>query len=248
MSAPIAINHRLEYMVDWKAIQLHTNTLVGVAADMKELRFRREKNSHRGISRLTKLRTLAAFCVNQDFLEEISHLPLLEALWIDQTSATSADCLERCKKLRHLIITGGTKISSLSWLQTMPPLDSLRLENFKQITDLSPIGALTSLRAFGMEGSIWTTQRVDSFRPLTLLPSLEALFLTNCRPVADGLEPLQQLTRLRRLEIAAFFPDAEFLRLRDALPDLECAWFQHIDQYGSIKAAVKAIVQTIPKN
>jgi hypothetical protein len=204
------------------------------------MRFRREKNSHRGISRLTRLRTLFASCVNQDFLEEISQLPLLESLYIDQTSATSADCLKHCKKLRHLVIVGGTKFSSLSWLSALPPLDTLLLQNFKRVTDLSPVGELTSLRAFGLEGSMWTTQRVDSFRPLTMLPHLEALFLTNCRPTMDGLEPLQQLTQLRHLEIAAFYPDAEFLKLRHALPNLECYWFQLIDQHGSIKAAMKA--------
>ena len=245
---PTATNRRLEYnmAVDWRSLPSHTNTLVDVASDAEELRFRREKNSHRGISRLIHLRKLVAICVNQDFLEEISQLPLLEFLYIDQTTAANADCLGRCKKLRQLVIVGGTKFPSLSWLQSLPPLDSLRLENFKQITDLSPISTLTSLRAFGIEGSMWTTQRVNSFRPITVLPRLEALFLANCRPVADGLEPLQRLTQLRFLEIAAFYPDSEFLKLRHALPDLECDWFQYIDQYGSIKAAIKAIVQAIP--
>lgn len=247
MPTPIAASRRLEYnvAVDWRSLPSQVNTLVGVNSDTEELCFRREKNSHRGIFRLTHLRKLAASCVNQEFLEEISQLPLLESLYIDQTSATSADCLGRCQKLRHLVIAGGTKFPSLSWLQVLPPLDSLRLVNFKQITDLSPLGALASLRAFGMEG-MWTTQRVDSFRPLTMLPRLEALFLANCRPVADGLEPLHRLTQLRYLEIAAFYPDAEFLRLRSALPELECHWFQDIDQYGSIKAAIKATVQAIP--
>ena len=248
MLPPTFANRRLEYnvAVDWRSLPSHTNTLLGVASDTEELRFRREKDSHRGISRLTHLRKLVAFCVNQDFLEEISQLPLLEFLYIDQTTATNADCLERCKKLRHLVIVGGTKFSSLSWLQTLPPLDSLRLENFKQITDLSPLSALTSLRALCMEGSIWTTQRVNSFCPIAVLPCLEALFLANCRPFTGGLEPLQGLTQLRFLAIAAFYPESEFLRLRHALPNLECDWFQHIDQYGSIKAAIKAIVRAVP--
>jgi len=49
-----------------------------------------------------------------------------------------------------------------------------------------------------------------------------------------------QLHHLRYLEIAAFYPDADFLAVRRALPNLECEWFQQIDKYGSIKAAIKA--------
>jgi hypothetical protein len=36
------------------------------------------------------------------------------------------------------------------------------------------------------------------------------------------------------------YPDGEFMALRRALPELKCSWFDDIDNYGSIKAAVKA--------
>jgi hypothetical protein len=237
-----AVNIRLQYNVevDWTALPPHTNTLAGIPPDIESLRFRREKSSHRGISGFTRLRRLVAFCVNQDCLEEIAELPNLQFLYISELTATNVDCLSRCRTLRHLTIKGGTKVPSLSWLSSSPPLDSLLLEHFKQVTDLSALGALTNLKAFGFEGSIWTTQRVDSFRSITLLPQLEALFLTNCRPVAEGLEPLKQLHQLRYLQIAAFYPDAEFLALRRALPNLECDWFPLIDKYGGTKAAIKA--------
>ena len=235
------INRRFDYKVElnWNMTPPHMNTLAGVALETKELRFRREKNSHRGISRLTQLRSLIAFQVNQEFLEEICELPLLELLYVDQLSAADAQCLGRCQNLRHLILKGGTKISSLAWLHLLPPLDSLMLENFKRVTDLSIIGTLTSLRALGLEGSMWTTQRVDSFRPIAELSNLEALFLANCRPARDGLEPLHLIPQLRYLEIAAFFPDADFLKLHSALPDLECDWFQQIERYGSIRNAIR---------
>ena len=238
-------NRRFDYKVeiDWNTTPSHTDTLNGVALNTEELRFRREKNSYRGISRLVHLRHLTAFQVSQDFLEEISELPLLESLYIVQLTATNAECLGRCKNLRHLIIKGGTKIASLSWLQLLPLLDSLLLENFKQITDISFISTLINLRAFGLEGSMWTTQRVNSFHPIAKLPNLEALFLANCRPAMDGLEPLHLISQLRYLEIAAFFPDADFLKLRSAMPNLECDWFQQIERYGSIKNAIKTLVK-----
>jgi hypothetical protein len=83
---------------------------------------------------------------------------------------------------------------------------------------------------------------------MTRLPRLEALFLYASRPVSDGLHPLFHLHRLRYLEIAGRYPDADFLALRSALPQLKCDWFQEIDRYGSIKAYVKATVKALAKN
>ena len=62
-----------------------------------ELRFRREKNSHRGISCLTELRSLIAYQVNQEFLDEICELPLLELLYVDQLSAADAHVSDAAK-------------------------------------------------------------------------------------------------------------------------------------------------------
>jgi hypothetical protein len=233
---------RLKYNVevDWKAFPQGTNALDCVADNVETLRFHREKNSHRGISRLLRLRRLVAFCVNQECVEEIADLPLLETLYMMQLTAVDLRCLGRCRALRHLVIKGGAKIPSLSWLRDLPPLDSLLLENLRLVTDISDVQALQSVNALGIEGSMWTTQRVNSFQPIAQLPRVEAFFLTGCRPIADGLQPLFHLHRLRYLEIAGRFPDADFLALRNALPQLTCDWFQEIDQYGSIKASIKA--------
>jgi hypothetical protein len=189
-----ATDRRLEYKVevDWANLPKHTNSLEGIADEVVSLRFRREKSSHRGISRFRLLRQLVAFCVNQECLEEISELPQLETLYISQLSATDVRCLGRCRSLRHLVIKHGTKIPCLSWVPALPPLDSLLLENLKKVEDISSIESLPSLKAFGFEGSIWATQRVASFQPIAHLPRLD------------------------------------------------CQWFAQIDEYGSIRTAIKA--------
>jgi hypothetical protein len=234
-------NRRLEYgiEVDWSALPPHTNSLLEVEPTIESLRFRREKNSHRGISRLSRLRQLVVFCVNQECLEEIASLPRLEILYISEISAIDLACLGRCQSLRHLVIKGGTKVPALAWLSKLSLLESLALEHFKLITDFSEIAMLSGLKVLGIEGSMWTTQRVESFRPVAALSSLEALFLTNCRPKSDGLDPLHLLVHLRYLEIAAFYTEQQFLALRAAIPKLECDWFEQIERHGSIKAAIK---------
>jgi hypothetical protein len=239
MSGSQRVRYNVE--VDWKALPSPINSIEGIPDHVTSLHFWREKKSHRGIGRLTNLRHIVAHCVNQECLEEIVQLPELEMLYIDGLTATDLSCIrKRNDTLRHLIIKRGTKVSSLAWLDGLPSLRSLLLEHFKLVTDISPVSALEGLTAFGYEGSMWTTQRVDSLRPISELPKVESLFFANCRPKNDGLKPLHRLRRLRYLEIAAFYPDAEFMALRKQLPALECDWFDVINQYGSIKGAFKA--------
>lgn len=238
-------NLRFEYKVDVDPATFPPgiDTLDGVTEDIDALRFTRIKNSHRGVARLKRLGRLMAFCVNQDFLEEISALPMLESLYIYNLTATDLHCFGQCHNLRHLVINGGTKIPNLSWLSALPNLNSLLLENAKHVKDLSELQTVPHLTAFGIEGSMTTVQRVNTFQPIAELPHLQALFLYACQPAADGIRPLFGMRQLRHLEIAGRYPDRDFIALRKAVPELTCSWFQEIDRYGSIKASIKARVK-----
>ncbi len=238
-------NKRLFYggTVDWNSLPTHTFTVAGLSDDITALRFRRVKNSHRGIGRFRNLRLLVAFCVNQDCLDEIATLPGLETLYIEELSATNLAVLQQCHSLRRLIIRDGTKVPSLDWVPGLPPLESFFIENFKLVRDISPLATLRSVRALGIEGSMDTTQKIQTLAPVAELKQLEALFITNCRAEQDGFKPLHALHQLKYLEAPGFYRDAAFLSLRAALPQLECEWFGRIDQHGSIKAAIDAAVQ-----
>jgi len=177
-------NERLTYglNVDWKSLPQHQSTVEGLSDEISSLRFRRVKNSHRGIGRFHNLELLVAFCVNQDCLDEISTLPRLRTLHIDEISATDLTSLQRCSSLRRLIIKGGTKVPTLNWVQQLPPLEAFLIEHFKLVRDLSPLTALRTVRAIGIEGSMWTTQKVNTFLPLAEL-SEKVLLITVRVPV-----------------------------------------------------------------
>jgi hypothetical protein len=237
-------NKRLFYgvNVDWNSLPKHTFTVEGLPDDITSLRFRRVKNSHKGIGRFRNLKLLVAFCVNQDCLDEIATLPSLHTLYVDELSATDLTPLRRCHSLRRLVLKGGTKVPSLDWVHNLPPLESLLIENFKLVRDLSALSTLKTIQALGVEGSMWTTQKVFTFSPLAELTQLQAVFITNCRSVRDSLKPFHALRLLKLFEAPGFYPDEDFLALRSALPQLECSWFEQIDRHGSIKVAIKAMV------
>ena len=242
MKSPGAVRRNYKIEPIWDDLPEHTNTLAGLSRDQEKLRFRREKDSHRGLREFESLTELVIFCPNQDAITEVGHLQDLQFLYVDDTRATDMSPLTGCSALRHLTIKGATQATSLDWIRDLPQLDSLLIENFKKITDISPIAAMTSLRALGVEGSMWTRQKVDSFIPLSGLEELEALFITNCKPTTDSLMPLYSLHNLRYLEAPAFYTEDEFSCLEKAIPQLKCSWFDQIRKHGSIKAAINSSI------
>jgi len=243
MTKPASIRHIYRIEPVRQDLPPHTNTLKGISRDITRLRFLREKNSHRGLREFGELKELVIFDPNQEAVAEIGRLPKLEFLYIEQTRAQDLSPLTACRSLRHLTIKGGTQVSGLDWVRDMPPLESMLIENFKKVTDISPLASLAAVKALGIEGSMWSRQRVDSLAPLTVLSQLEALFITNCKPDRDGLKPLHELRNLRCLEAAAFYSEAEFASLEQALPELSCDWFRLIREHGTIKKAISALIK-----
>ena len=227
----------------WDTLPPHRTALNDVPLDVQELRFRRERQSHRGLSRFRQLRRVWAYSVHQDFLDELAGLPDLELLYIEGLTATDLRPLAKLRRLRRLILIGGTKIENLDWTAELPPLDALAIENFKRLETLDPLGSLQSLSALAVEGSMWTAMRVASLAPVSAISNLRYLFLTNLRTSDQSLSPLHPLTNLRVLECGALFTDEEFMRLRAAIPGLRCQWFEMIDRYGTTREGIRRAVR-----
>jgi hypothetical protein len=226
---------------DWQALPPLLESLEDVPASVEALHLRRVKHSHRGLSRLTSLKTLWARGVNQAFLEEISSLIRLETLYVDGLTATDLTPLANNGALRRLILVGGTKVSDLTWARGLPAdLRVLFLERFGRCPDLSPLTALRKLESLGFEGGMDGKVRVETLAPLAQLGGLRFLFLAGARVEDRSLAPLAGLAHLERLECGGYFPDLEFTELRRALPRLECDWFELIEKYGGIRAGMDA--------
>jgi len=229
---------------DWTRLGTPATSLADLPDDATELCFTRIKASHRGVARLRQLRHAIIFAVDQDFLDELAGLARLESLFIGSTTARDLRPLARLARLRRLTVAGGTKIADLRWVEGLPRLEALALENFKRVSRLDPLAALTGLTALGVEGSMWTPMKAASLAPLAALGRLRALFLTNLRVADRDLAPLHGLARLRVLRCAAFFPDAAFAALRAAKPALRCTWFEMLDRPGGIRAGIAAAVKS----
>jgi hypothetical protein len=148
----------------------------------------------------------------------------LESLQIKLTTCTQLDAITALKRLRYLSIGSSTKVATIAPLGRLSGLRLLELENFKLVSDWSPLLALTALESLAVTGSMWSSQDVgplDRFGRMTWLRSL-SVDTTN----VASLRPLAGLAGLERLGVGGKLPMAEYAWLAAQLPRTECRWFQ----------------------
>jgi hypothetical protein len=175
---------------------------------------------------LKTLKALWCFDIDEKNLRSICECTSLESIYIGNIKTENFGCLRNLPNLKILGLDGCSRATSLREFGRFQSLSGLAITHFKNVHDLGPLAVLRFLRALAVSGSIWTRMRVESFRPLGELRSLEFLALTNIKAEDESLRPLEGLTNLTQLDIANFYPVEEFAWLSRRLRSTECAWFQ----------------------
>lgn len=197
-----------------------------VPRDAKAVQLKRVKTSHCGIAEVSCLEGLLAEATDQAFLEEICELDQLEFLNMAYpTTVKELVPLKKLRRLRFLRIDSPRNIDDFSALLEIESLEALIIENAKHLATLDWLAPLASqLKVLGIEGSMSTTQRIESLAPLASF-DLEALFLASTRLADQDLTPLHGMKNLKLLQTAINAPRREFEALKEALPDCVCSWF-----------------------
>lgn len=230
------LNHKFRGMDmhDWNEwSRIAAENAADVPLDAEKACLRRVKSSHRGIGERTGIRDLIASAVDQAYLDEIctiTGIERLELLW--PVTARSLDGLAALKRLRHLRIDSPRNITDFSPLLALPSLKTLIIENAKHMTDIEWLSDAHHLEVIGVEGSMWTYQKIASLAPLAGLQNLRAFFATSTRLGEKNLFPLAECARLEFLSCARFVPRQEFELLQGLKPGLICSWF-HADSWRS---------------
>jgi hypothetical protein len=202
------------------------NDVIEISTDATEIRLASGAKNLRKLNAFTRLKELWCFDINDEALEGICNCASLESLFIENLKTDNVGCLNRLRQLSILSLDSCSKIMSMEFLGHLPALSGLAITNFKNVHDLTPLAAMTSLRFLAIAGSMWTRMKVASFVPLGHLQDLEFLHLTNIKANDESLKPLSALTRLKQLDIANFYPMSEFAQLSRKLQTTECTWFQ----------------------
>ena len=169
--------------------------------------------------------------VNQKMFDTACRVPNLEALFIKWSGIKNIDAIRMQKKLKHLHLGSSSQLESIAVLGKLDSLVTLDLQQLNRISDFSILSNLTSLEGLGIDGSIWTTQKIDTLKPMANLHRLKYLTLTNTRIQEKSFDPLLGLTELVRFNSSWNYPEAEFEKLK-ALPKL---------RYGNVETSWKEL-------
>lgn len=195
-----------------------------IHSDTERVHLYREQKSHRGIKKLKATRELLAKQVDQDFLDEICELDSLKYLEMEVVTAPDISPLLKLPQLRYLKIYGLRNARDLSALTKITSLRKLFIENTRHLHDLEFLGSAQPLEAIGIEGSMYTKQKIYSLKPLSNLKTLQAIFLSSVQLTDKNLDYLASLPQLNFLSCARFAPKSNFESLRNLMPDLVCNW------------------------
>jgi hypothetical protein len=122
-----------------------------------------------------------------------------------------------------LWIGASSKLEGIEELAEMRNLSWLNLVQFNKIDDFTPVSGLVRLKYLGINGSLWTQQRLRSLKPLAGLTELRLLTLFNTRTVDNSFD------------CSWNYPEAEFAKLK-RLPSLK---------YGNVQTTWKEVQQKL---
>jgi len=169
--------------------------------------------------------------VNQKMFDAACQVPNLEALFIKWSGIKDIAALRIPKGLRHLHLGSSSQVESIDVLSELGSLVTLDLQQLNKISDFGVLSKLTNLEGLGIDGSIWTAQKIDTLKPLANLHNLKYLTLTNTRIKDKSFDPLLSLTEMVRFNSSWNYPEEEFEKLK-ALPKLK---------YGNIETSWKEL-------
>lgn len=169
--------------------------------------------------------------VSQNIFDAVCKMPNLEGLYIKWSSIKDISNLKQLKHLKHLHIGSSAQVESIEVLSDLDKLVTLEIENFKKIVDFNPISSLVKLQGLGIDGSIWTAQKLTSLKPVENLSRLKYLTLLNTKILDKSFEPVLKLKNLVRFNASWNYPEAEFEKLK-SLPKLK---------YGNVETSLKEV-------
>ena len=213
-----------EYYREWRNWPSCNNQISNIQKNVERLHFYREKKSHNGIGEFQSLKELLAKQVDQDFMEQICAIDSLEYLEMEVVTAVDISKLQNLPNLRYLKIYGLRKATDFSCLKNIKTLRKLFIENAKHLNDLEFLDKDQGLVALGIEGSMYTNQKIASLKPLSGIKSLEAIFMSSVKLRDKNLDYLASLPNLKYFSCARFAPKPSFESLRKLMPDLNCNW------------------------
>lgn len=171
-----------------------------------------------GIAKLNQLQALWSNPASPELFRVCAQAPALRAVYVCHFKRLSEVPIAGAPRLEHLMLSWAPQLVDLGFLAELPALRTIYLEDMKRI-DLTTLPHLPDVTGLHLGGGMWSPLEVDSLEPLTRLPRLRYLRLSNVRPSDGQLRPLRGLRELREIYLPNFFELEEVARLAGTFPN-----------------------------
>lgn len=171
---------------------------------------------------------------SQKIFDAICDMPNLIGLNIKWGGIKNIDKLIKLKNLKYLHLSSSS-IESIAIIEKMKNLEILELENLGKISDFTSIGNLRNLKGLGVDGGMWSAQKIDSLEFLEPLINLKYFTMTNSSLKSKSFDPLLKLDNLIRFSSSWNYPEKEFDKLK-AMRNLK---------YGNVETTLKELKENL---
>jgi len=152
--------------------------------------------------------------------------PLCRMTWLEELSIKWSGLkdigpIQNLVNLKALDIGSSPSISNPETIGKLAQLKRLRIENVRAVYDLGWIGDMPQLDQLGVEGSMWSVQKVEAITPLKRLAALNRLSMVGAK-IKDrrSLMDIAEMPSLQVFDTTWNWPKGALRRLVDARPDL----------------------------
>lgn len=175
--------------------------------------------------------------VSQKIFDSICEMENLEGLWIKWSGIKSIDKIIKLKNLKHFHLGSSSQVENIDVLGEMKNLITLETEQLNKIIEFSVIGKLTQLKGLGIDGSIWTPQKIENIEFVSALQQLKYLTLTNTQIKQKSFDPILKLQNIERFNCSWNYPEKEFEKLK-AIKSL---------RFGNVETSWKELKENMNK-
>ncbi len=162
-------------------------------------------------------------CTLQDgLLEQLAQLPKLRYLQVGLPRADAIPSFQLLQQITTLVVKCNRHQSSLNFLTGLDNLRSLCLSEAMGVTQLTPLGRLSSLCELYIDGTLRGRNTIQTLAPLGKLSELRfAVLLLRVEQRNRTLRHLHSLSKLAFLQLSNDYSHEEYDKLLAAIPRLK---------------------------
>ncbi len=155
--------------------------------------------------------------VPQRLFESVCEMKNLVGLYIKWSGIKDLISIQKLKSLSYFHLGDSAMIESIDCIGKMKNLKWLGFSNINKIRNISPLSKLTQLEGLTLEGSLWTTQIVETLQPLEQLTNLKYLSICNLKSRDKTLNPITKLKKLHAFYCADWWNKNEITTIEKNL-------------------------------